>query len=293
MAVIEAFLHRSKRVMHGLITPGDFFLSYVDRILNKLFHKKSRLYWHARAKKLGKIFRDGDIYRIGDVKLPLLNGYDDDVFWGGSIYEDTFFSYVNFNDKYDEATFDKCDELLGEGLYGLVNDKVNVTVEPGDVVIDVGSWFGDFAAYASVKGAVTYAFEPSERLFALLQKTAALNTGIIPVKKALSSPEEVGFSTLKGVFADESEKFEITTLDDFVRENNLDHVDFIKSDIEGSERKLLAGAQETLRRFAPKLALCTYHLPDDPEVMEALIKQANPKYNVVQKRKKLFASVPK
>ena len=83
-----------------------------------------------------------------------------------------------------------------------------------------------------------------------------------------------------------------TTLDDFVRENNLPRVDFIKSDIEGFERHLLEGAQETLSRFAPKLAICTYHLPDDPEVLSGLIKKANPKYNIVQKRKKLFASVP-
>ena len=85
---------------------------------------------------------------------------------------------------------------------------------------------------------------------------------------------------------------EVTSIDEFVRENNLPRVDFIKADIEGFERNMLEGAQETLREFAPKLALCTYHLPDDPEVMEELIKKANPKYNVVQKRKKLFASVP-
>ncbi len=86
---------------------------------------------------------------------------------------------------------------------------------------------------------------------------------------------------------------ETVTLDSFVRENNLERVDFIKADIEGFERHMLLGAQETLRKFAPKLALCTYHLPDDPQVLENLIKQANPNYNVVQKRKKLYASVPK
>ena len=89
------------------------------------------------------------------------------------------------------------------------------------------------------------------------------------------------------------ETVETISIDDFVRENNLPHVDFIKSDIEGFERNLLKGAQETLKNFAPKLALCTYHLPDDPEIMAGLIKKANPKYNIVQKRMKLFASVPK
>ena len=83
-----------------------------------------------------------------------------------------------------------------------------------------------------------------------------------------------------------------TTLDEFVKEQKLDKVDFIKSDIEGYERYMLMGAQETLRRFAPKLALCTYHLPDDPAVMSALIRQANPAYNIVLKSKKLYASVP-
>ncbi|GHV33865.1 hypothetical protein FACS1894187_03280 [Synergistales bacterium] len=69
-------------------------------------------------------------------------------------------------------------------------------------------------------------------------------------------------------------------------------MDFIKADIEGYERYMLKGAAKTLKKFAPKLALCTYHLPDDPEVMEKIIKEANPAYNVIQKRTKLFASVP-
>ena len=67
-------------------------------------------------------------------------------------YEDTFYSYLHCNDQYDEKTFDECDKFMIEGLYGLVNDKVNVTVKPGDIVIDCGSWIGDFAAYASVAG---------------------------------------------------------------------------------------------------------------------------------------------
>ena len=54
---------------------------------------------------------------------------------------------------------------------------------------------------------------------------------------------------------------------------------------------MLRGAADTLRKFAPKLALCTYHLPDDPQVLESLILEINPRYKVVQLRKKLFAAV--
>jgi hypothetical protein len=87
------------------------------------------------------------------------------------------------------------------------------------------------------------------------------------------------------------EKIKLTTLDNFVHEQNLGKVDFIKADIEGAERDMLKGAGGVLKEFAPKLALCTYHLPDDPEMLESLIKDANPNYRVVHISKKLFAAV--
>ncbi|MBR0257910.1 MAG: FkbM family methyltransferase [Synergistaceae bacterium] len=246
------------------------------------------------------------MYHIKDIRFPILDTDAEKVLAVETI-DDIFGSYIFFDDRYDEETVDLCDTMTPEGLYGLVNDRVNVTVMPGDIVIDAGSWIGDFAAYASVKGATTYAFEPTDSTFAILQETAQLNGNIIPVKKGLSDEsaniplfESTKGSTSFNSFMSKTEgqdfsasyKVETVRLDDFVRENNLPRIDFIKADIEGFERRMLAGAQETLARFAPKLALCTYHLPDDPQVMAELIMQANPKYHIVQKRKKLFASVP-
>jgi hypothetical protein len=88
------------------------------------------------------------------------------------------------------------------------------------------------------------------------------------------------------------EKIAVTTVDKFVEEQNLKRIDFIKADIEGSERDMLIGARGVLKEFAPKLALCTYHLPDDPQVLENLILDGNPRYKVKHISKKLFAAVP-
>src|SRR5579859_1365490 len=48
---------------------------------------------------------------------------------------------------------------------------------------------------------------------------------------------------------------ECISVDDLVRKENLSRVDFIKIDCEGGELEVLAGAQETLRRFRPIVML--------------------------------------
>ena len=308
MSAAEGFMIRLNSVRYGYITCKEFFLQYLDSIILRSVGKTGKFYSNERVRRSLK--PDEKAYHIKDVRLPLL-GKEDEYLLIRWIYGDTYWSYVHYDDKYDEKIFDECDLFLSEGLYGLVNDKVNVTVKPGDIVIDAGSWIGDFAAYASVKGAIVYAFEPSEKIFRILEKTAELNGNIIPVKKGLSDKStytnffectDASNSGANRLIVDEAVAMSFTQpahtietirLDDFVRENNLPRVDFIKCDIEGFERNMLAGAQETLRKFAPKLALCTYHLPDDPKVMAELILKANPNYNIVQKRMKLFASVPK
>jgi FkbM family methyltransferase len=218
------------------------------------------------------------------------------------VFFDSLAVYCLNKDRYTPRLAHDLDEWF-EGPYGYTGDGIDVRVEPGDVVIDAGAWIGDFSAYAAVRGATSYAFEPTPELFEMVCRTAALNAdgAIVPVQKGLGdSAGELGFSVCGLDQNGEGNTFlphagydtiqvKITTIDDFVREQGLSRVDFIKADIEGFERNMLAGARETLQRFAPKLALCTYHLPDDPQVMERLILEANPRYRVVQLGKKLFA----
>lgn len=85
----------------------------------------------------------------------------------------------------------------------------------------------------------------------------------------------------------------VTTIDDFVKHNHLKSIDFIKADIEGAERFMLIGATETLKKYAPKLSICTYHLADDKEILEKIILNANPNYIIKHQYKKLYAYVDK
>ena len=302
--VIKVLTRKFSRVRYGQDTFGEFVLFFVDQTCRVILRKNPHFYSRRKVKKFSPLIKS-DCYQIKDARIPLLDEENQNVFFA-YVFEDTFYSYLYLDDSYSEEDVDKCDIFLYEGLYGLVNDKVNVTVQSGDVVIDAGSWIGDFAAYASAKGAgKIYAFEPLEPAFSYLKKTAELNANIIPVQLGISNKttNEVIFidacntgssSFMKSMCVSEkgTSQVETVTIDEFVRANNIERVDFIKSDIEGYERYMLEGAQETLRRFSPKLALCTYHLPDDPEVMSSLILKANPKYNIVHKSKKLYASVP-
>lgn len=54
-----------------------------------------------------------------------------------------------------------------------------------------------------------------------------------------------------------------TSIDEFVSENNIEKVDFIKMDIEGAETRALIGGSETIKKHRPQLAICIYHSPLD------------------------------
>jgi FkbM family methyltransferase len=254
--------------------------------------------------KFLRLFRRRDsagrfVFDFNGAVLPAKNV---DLFMLPPVFIDTFLFSMFYNNNYSKELVLWLDPLMPEGPYGYVDNNFDVTVKKGDVVIDAGAWIGDFSAYAACGGGGVFAFEPEENNFSVLQKTAALNGNkIYPVKKGLGKNEcEIemfgrgpsgSIERTAPAGTRKITKIKITTLDKFADEENLKRLDFIKADIEGAERDMLAGAKNVLKDFAPKLAICTYHLPDDPEVLEGLIMEANPKYRVLHTRKKLFACI--
>ncbi len=189
-----------------------------------------------------------------------------------------------------------------------------VLLQENDIVIDCGSNIGLFSIIAANRCAKSYAFECVPSTYHYINQICKKYNNIELVKKAIGAfvskvrfsmdedlncnnrivweDGEIGHNPVKFGAPENFQLVDMITIDEFVKEYKLDKVDFIKADIEGAERDMLRGAQETLRKYAPKLAICEYHMLDDPEVLEKLILDANPNYVVFHKYKKLYAYVP-
>lgn len=167
-------------------------------------------------------------------------------------------------------------------------------VRPGDVVIDCGANLGAFVHKALSCGAKkVVAVEISPNTAECLRRNFArqIEAGqVIVYPKGMwhqedtlqlrVHPENSGENTvvMDPDGAAVGPVVPLTTIDNMVRELKLETVSFIKMDIEGAEQNALRGAKETLARFHPRLALTSYHLPEDVTRIPQIARSAWPQY---------------
>jgi len=169
-------------------------------------------------------------------------------------------------------------------------------VRPGDIVLDCGGDIGVFTRTALFRGArLVVAIEPAPSSVEALQKTFAreISDGrVIVYSKGVWDQvttmdlEVSNGGTMSGsslVIHDALRpgkiKVPLTTIDLLVEELHLPRVDFIKMDIEGAEKWALRGAAQTIKRFRPRMALSTEHLPDDASAIPQTVKAVWPGYD--------------
>lgn len=157
-------------------------------------------------------------------------------------------------------------------------------------IIDVGAFIGDSAiVLQNYTNNNVYSFEPTNKNFSLLLKTIELNHSkrIIPQKYALGSKNEEIEIYLQGsassinrklVENPEIEKIKVITLDNFVRDNNIE-VGLIKVDIEGFEQEFLKGALDTIKSQKPILLISIYHNASDFFEIKPYIETLNLGYS--------------
>ena len=56
-------------------------------------------------------------------------------------------------------------------------------------------------------------------------------------------------------------------------------ITFLKADLEGFEESMLRGAEQTIKKHRPKLAITSYHLENNPREIVNIIKGFVPEYN--------------
>ena len=159
-------------------------------------------------------------------------------------------------------------------------------------IIDAGGYVGDTALlFSSYTDKSIHVFEAYPSNMDIIRETIRLNQleNIVPVSKALG--EKSGTATFSlgernscnslverpGYNYPNHIEVPVITLDDYVRENNLE-VGLIKVDIEGGEQLLLKGAVETIRTQHPILLISIYHSANDFFEIKPMIEKMCDKY---------------
>ena len=65
---------------------------------------------------------------------------------------------------------------------------------------------------------------------------------------------------------------------------NGEQIDYIKYDVEGSEKEALLGSAKTIRVHSPKLLVSLYHRSEDIFILPELVKELNPDYSLYLRR---------
>lgn len=168
--------------------------------------------------------------------------------------------------------FSFCQELLLSSI-----------IKKGDTVIDIGANTGQLTllmAYLAGKNGSIYAFEPYSKSFdklsnivklmhlssiiklnklALSNETRTSNL-IVPLEKCTEATLMPHKANTWGNYESEpwrytTETCNLITLDNYVKENVIKNISFIKCDVEGAELPVLQGAENLLKCSSPPILM--------------------------------------
>jgi FkbM family methyltransferase len=164
-------------------------------------------------------------------------------------------------------------------------DSRIVTPSEAEILVDGGAYDGDslraFHRFAGGAAKHGHAFEPDGRNAAALRRNFG-DRGDVTIHEAGLWSETTRLSfcangSLGSTLGDDgAATVPVVALDEL----RLDAVTLIKLDVEGAEAQALAGARDTIRRSAPRLAVCAYHLPLDLLELPRAILDIRPQYRL-------------
>jgi FkbM family methyltransferase len=209
------------------------------------------------------------------IAMSIKYGYSD-VAWQPKTVEavwiDGLMVPIDENAAFIGGSWQIRDEQNRPGAYDLpllqfFSNQVRKVENP--VILDVGASTGSFSILPLVTGGRVIAFEPNPTAYRALKTTVKVNglSEYVETRQAaiggtgektviLKVPQRAlhhAVSTVGEPRRDDLDwqeiEVDLVAIDDL----NLDRVDFIKVDTEGSELEVLIGAQKTIRKFKPAI----------------------------------------
>lgn len=236
-----------------------------------------------------------NFYILADAELPYVGAKHDPAFFqaNGPVLERV---YNLLEDEASRNVFAARIKAIitGEAGYMPISGHMEyfhpqVRPETGDIMLDGGVSFDVEMQKLFVEsvgpGGIIFGFEPMGDMFAQARDRLGFANYHLFRLGVGARKEILHFTPL----ADSSHisqggpntiPCEVTDIDSFVQERSLLRVDCLKLDVEGAELAALLGAEQTIRRYLPKLIVCLYHKNEDLLEIPVLIKKLNPGYKL-------------
>jgi len=183
--------------------------------------------------------------------------------------------YVMFD---GEKAFYQYEKINKDSIESFLGDE--------KVFFDIGANIGLFSLYFKLiyPELIVHAFEPEsinhtclqESIKSFSMKNFHLNKiGLSDVSGSAQlyiDKMNMGGASVNQAGADrELAEIKLSTLDDYVTNNNIQRIDVIKIDVEGIEEKIIKGGMNSLRRFKPVIIFeCMHAELNENNVIEAL-----------------------
>jgi len=167
-----------------------------------------------------------------------------------------------------------------------------------EVFIDCGAYIGDtideFLKRMPAEYKQIVAFEPDSENFTKLKekhgsnpKITLINAGAYDKDGEVLFKEQGGCSRITEGEQNDLVRVQVKTIDNL----NLEDVSFIKMDIEGAELNALKGAEKTILKNKPKLAICLYHSDEDMLNIAEYINSLMPDYKLYVRHYSFYPSI--
>lgn len=156
-------------------------------------------------------------------------------------------------------------------LLNIFEKKIKINQKREIVVFDIGANVGDYTSHLieTIENNLLYlnynihAFEPTKKSFIDLENDFFSNDNVVLNNFGLSNiseecliyydQEKSGLASLYkrkldhyNIFLDQTETISLSTLEIYIEDNNIEHIDLIKIDVEGNELKVLEGMKKYL-----------------------------------------------